>query len=1179
MKTQLVSTFLVVLVLVLWLPAGAFGQGAPLFVIKGEPSEISGTSNNAIVTPTVRPGSYTGVLKLTGTGSVNFTPATVGNGVYFQTCCSTNAAYYQFTGSTLGSIFNTAGGEISFYLTSRQSYAQRQSGSFRTVFGVEDASGDFLFSFITVAGGFGYRLASSPTTFYNFPSGQQDSLFGLGVTMKVRMTWDGAFRRLYLNDTLQQTTAYSSVIPNWTTDSLFLFGAADIGTGGVNVSDDVIDEFTVGPLVKDAGPPTVSVTFPTAGSTVSGNVTLQASASDDIGVVGVKFQVDGADFSIEDFASPYSASWNTAIYANGQHMITAIARDAAGNSTTSNGVSVTVFNAPDTTPPVLSNVSAINIGPNSATISWTTDEASDSQVVYGLTSSYGSASALNSLAVLNHTVTLTGLTPSTTYHYQAKSRDIAGNPGVSADLTFRTAVAGTTGDVNWTNMPHTPGWPGFDGWLTMWYDAISKNTVFYVVVPGSQSIYSTDIYFYGAANNLFQHLGGTGSLADSCPPDTPTQPGDRHPQWQMTVDTRRNRFWMMGGSNAACRATRQDMYYLDLQANPLSDSWHQVAPPHLPLANISSAIVYDADSDALVAFGTDGGAQTHDHWVYCPSDLNPTPGRVTARQSAVGCTSADDWVEVTPFNGKVTTDGTRSVTRASGDGFVPGWTNINISGALYNVVSVADSDHLTLDRNAAPQTAVPFYVQPPGNTFTGMLYDTATKKMIQFGGQTGASDPRNETWAYDVLARKWKQVALTSTPPPTGPSVTNQPAMAYNSLTHKLYFHQTTGAGYPADWLYDPAVDTWTKLASVGTGAVSESALSYDPGRNVLIGWAIGQVGGPDVWQGQLPTITGDTTAPVVSITSPATGASVSGNIAIGVDASDASGIAGVQLQVDGVNAGGEDAVAPYTLSWDSASVANGNHTLTVVARDKANNTRVSQAITLSINNSSDITPPTRSNGAPIGTLPSGTSATTMSLNTNEAASCRFSKTPPGTDFSSMDLFKYTGGTTHYTTAGPLTGGTYVYYVRCVDIRGNTNPDDYTITFSISSSDTTPPVRSNGAPAGNLATGTTSTTLSLTTNENATCRYSQTANTAYASMTGVFTTTGGTAHQTVVSPLANGAVVQLLREMRRHHGQYESGRLRDQLYGGGLGYDRAGDHERRSGKSAADLGGDRVEHQ
>src|SRR5207247_4823649 len=74
----------------------------------------------------------------------------------------------------------------------------------------------------------------------------------------------------------------------------------------------------------------------------------------------------------------------------------------------------------------------------SATISWTTDEASDSQVEYGSTSGYGQVSTLASALVTSHSVGLNGLSASTVYHYRVKSRDAVGNLAVSGDITFMT---------------------------------------------------------------------------------------------------------------------------------------------------------------------------------------------------------------------------------------------------------------------------------------------------------------------------------------------------------------------------------------------------------------------------------------------------------------------------------------------------------------------------------------------------------------------------------------------------------------------------------------------------------------------------------------------------------------------------------------------------------------------
>src|SRR5437867_2820509 len=73
-----------------------------------------------------------------------------------------------------------------------------------------------------------------------------------------------------------------------------------------------------------------------------------------------------------------------------------------------------------------------------------------------------------------------------------------------------------------------------------------------------------------------------------------------------------------------------------------------------------------------------------------------------------------------------------------------------------------------------------------------------------------------------------------------------------------------------------------------------------------------------------------------------------------------------------------------------------------------------------------------------------------------------------------------------------------------------------------SGSDTTPPGRSDGSPTGTLPAGTTSATLSLKTDEAATCRYSTAAGVAYSRTRDTFSTTGGTSHSTAVGGLEDG---------------------------------------------------------
>jgi hypothetical protein len=105
----------------------------------------------------------------------------------------------------------------------------------------------------------------------------------------------------------------------------------------------------------DTTPPTVSMTAPATGATVSGAVTVSATAADNVGVAGVQFLLDGAALGAEDTTAPYSISWTSTGAANGPHTLSARARDGAGNQTTSVLVNVTVSNAaPDTTPPTVS---------------------------------------------------------------------------------------------------------------------------------------------------------------------------------------------------------------------------------------------------------------------------------------------------------------------------------------------------------------------------------------------------------------------------------------------------------------------------------------------------------------------------------------------------------------------------------------------------------------------------------------------------------------------------------------------------------------------------------------------------------------------------------------------------------------------------------------------------------
>ncbi len=189
---------------------------------------------------------------------------------------------------------------------------------------------------------------------------------------------------------------------------------------------------------------------------------------------------------------------------------------------------------------------------------------------------------------------------------------------------------------------------------------------------------------------------------------------------------------------------------------------------------------------------------------------------------------------------------------------------------------------------------------------------------------------------------------------------------------------------------------------------------------------------------------------------------------------------------------------------------------------------------------------PQRSNLYPTGTLPAGTRETTISVSTNEAAYCRYDKNP-GTSYGSMSGgFSYDKEKTfHSIKVTDLDAGmTYTYYIRCRDMNNVKNTDDVMVRFNVgytslpggtaggSSSGSVgvkviPPVISNLYPTGTLPAGTRETTISVSTNEAAYCRYSTTAGTSYNSMPGSFSyDKAKLAHTVNVTGLADNKIYE-----------------------------------------------------
>lgn len=205
----------------------------------------------------------------------------------------------------------------------------------------------------------------------------------------------------------------------------------------------VIAQQGSGPV--DTAAPATSITSPADGATVSDTVTVSASATDDVGVTKVDFFVNGS-LSASDTSAPYSFSWNTTLVANGGYSLTSRAYDAAGNSTTSAAVNVTVSNAnpADTTAPTTSITSPAAGATLSGTANVTASASDNVEVtkveffIDGVLAATDTASpysfAWNTTTATNASHTLT-----------SKAYDAAGNVGTSADVSV--IVNNGTGDI------------------------------------------------------------------------------------------------------------------------------------------------------------------------------------------------------------------------------------------------------------------------------------------------------------------------------------------------------------------------------------------------------------------------------------------------------------------------------------------------------------------------------------------------------------------------------------------------------------------------------------------------------------------------------------------------------------------------------------------------------------
>ena len=316
---------------------------------------------------------------------------------------------------------------------------------------------------------------------------------------------------------------------------------------------------------------------------------------------------------------------------------------------------------------------------------------------------------------------------------------------------------------------------------------------------------------------------------------------------------------------------------------------------------------------------------------------------------------------------------------------------------------------------------------------------------------------------------------------------------------------------------------------------------------------------------------------PAITIASPAAGA-VSGTVTV-LASVQGPDIVGVSFFLDGQPLGVEDLSSPYSMEWNTTLVADDTYALTARLRyGSPEATLNSAAVNVNVGNSG---PPPGLSTVRIHAGSTGADYTDSQGNfwmrdtyyfqggqvsapsvsgTPDSQLYRIARSSLYSDFSyhiPVDDGRY-AVTLKFAETTQTAAGQRIFNVKIngemvlqnfdimaevpqryaldktftVDVSGGyvdiefVHGNKYGIVSAIeilpAGPDTTVPLRSAGQPSGSLPPGTSSTLMSLSTDENAVCRHAQTAGTAWADMTGVFTTTGAKQHQTTLSGLTDG---------------------------------------------------------
>jgi hypothetical protein len=222
-------------------------------------------------------------------------------------------------------------------------------------------------------------------------------------------------------------------------------------SSNLSITSGKVSSYSIAPLLKgrptkgDITAPTAKITSPGNSTTASGTITIAAEATDNVGIASVKLVVDGVTKDSLKTA-PYNFSWNANSVVDGTHTLTAVARDAAGNTG-----SYTITVAVNTTITVLPPITTL---PSSYMLATPTPKAQGNE---GSCVAFATAYAARSIEQYYRTgaTSFDNSTNVFSPEYVYNQTKIASDCGSGTAITLTLDLMKNKGVTPWTIMPYS----------------------------------------------------------------------------------------------------------------------------------------------------------------------------------------------------------------------------------------------------------------------------------------------------------------------------------------------------------------------------------------------------------------------------------------------------------------------------------------------------------------------------------------------------------------------------------------------------------------------------------------------------------------------------------------------------------------------------------------------------